>query len=526
MMIARANSRGCLLFRKSGDILCRLNNFSTTNEKADQIRCAIVGSGPAGFYTAKYLLEKNKLITVDMIETLPTPYGLVRQGVAPDHQEVKSVMATFIEVATQPRFRFFGNVYVGGQDGEQSNNGVSISELKAAYDIVVLAYGASSDRDLGIPGEELSGVISARNFVNWYNGHPSYNHVGESFDLGKIKRVVVVGQGNVAIDCARILMKGVDELQSTDISVHALKALQRSTVEEVVIVGRRGHIQASFTIKELRELTKLTDVTVKIIQSELNDSLTESSGLELKNNRPKHRIADLINKIAADTSDIISSESSGEGLKKSINFRFLLSPVAILRSSADVSAVGSITLNKNSLVGAENNQKAIPTGEKETINCELILKSVGYKSERMIGVPFDFKKNVIPNDQGRVISEDSNTLSSESDDLKAIDGLYVTGWLKRGPSGIIGTNITDAKETVDCILKDIEIKSATSEYKFQKCDPVLLIPALSMDDVITWEDYLRIDTEEVRRGDAASPKKPREKICEIKELLSIAKNRA
>jgi adrenodoxin-NADP+ reductase len=528
MMRVRANNCGRLLFRKSSAAIYRLNHFSTTNEKADQIRCTIVGSGPAGFYTAKYLLEKNKCVTVDMIETLPTPYGLVRQGVAPDHQEVKSVMATFVEVATQPRFRFFGNVSVGGQDVEHSSNAVSIAELKKAYDIVVLAYGASSDRALGIPGEELSGVISARNFVNWYNGHPSYNHIGQSFDLGKIKRVVVVGQGNVAIDCARILMKGVDELRSTDISSQALKALEKSSVEEVVIVGRRGHIQASFTIKELRELTKLADVNVKISQSELNDSLTESSQLELKNNRPKHRIVDLINKIATDT---ISTESSGESKeKKSINFRFLLSPVEIL-PSADASAVGSIVLLKNKLIGAENIQKAVSTGQSETMNCELILKSVGYKSESMIGVPFDFKKNVIPNDQGRVVDigsihyDNGNLKSNEIDDLKIIDGLYVTGWLKRGPSGIIGTNITDAKETVDCILQDILRRSTTTGHTFQKCDPILTIPVLSSEDVITWEDYLRIEAEENRRGDAATPKKPREKICSVTELLSIAKNR-
>lgn len=528
MMRVRVNNYRHLLLRKSSHASYRLNHFSTTNETADQIRCAIVGSGPAGFYTAKYLLERNKLVTVDMLETLPTPYGLVRQGVAPDHQDVKSVMATFIEVATQPRFRFFGNISVGGQDGEHTSNAVSIAELKKAYDIVVLAYGASSDRALGIPGEELSGVISARNFVNWYNGHPSYNHIGESFDLGKIKRVVIVGQGNVAIDCARILMKDIDELRSTDISSHALKALEKSSVEEVVIIGRRGHIQASFTIKELRELTKLADVNVKISQSELNDSNTESSELELKNNRPKHRIVDLICKVANDT---ISNESSVESKeKKSINFRFLLSPVEILPSSTDVGAVGSIVLNKNKLIGPENNQKAVATGESETMNCELILKSVGYKSESMIGVPFDFRKNVIPNDHGRVVDEgntllENNMSSKKSDDSKIIDGLYVTGWLKRGPSGIIGTNITDAKDTVECILKDIESKNTASEHKFQKCDPILTIPVLSSGDVITWEDYLRIEAEENRRGDASTPKKPREKICNVAELLSIAKNR-
>lgn len=483
--------------------------FSSNGDNS-VIRCVIVGSGPAGFYTAKYLLEKTSRITVDILESLPTPYGLVRQGVAPDHQEVKSVMATFNDVAKSNRFRFFGNVSVGSINDASVKNQVTIPELKNAYDVVVLAYGASSDRGLNIPGEKLNGVISARSFVNWYNGHPNYKHIGKSFDLKKIKRVVVIGQGNVAIDCARVLLKNIEELEKTDISAHALQALKESSVEEVIIIGRRGHIQASFTIKEIRELTKLDDVSVNIFQSELDASMTEVSKLELQNSRPKHRIVELINKIASDT----TARGSTDTNRKKIAFRFLLSPESILAGSDDDTRVASLTLAKNVLTVDGNKQKATATEDKETIKCELILKSVGYKSEGMSAVPFDVITNVVPNVKGRVISHTDQNMGSVHFD----DSLYVCGWLKRGPSGIIGTNITDAKETVDSILEDIALKKV-----YSKCDPLLNIPALNSPTVISWEDYLRIEEEEELRGLTSNPPKPREKICDVAELLKVAK---
>ena len=490
---------------------CQRCQFSSGGDNDSTIRCAIVGSGPAGFYTAKYLLEKSSRTTVDILESLPTPYGLVRQGVAPDHQEVKSVMSTFKDVAKSSRFRFFGNVAVGSIDDESIKNQISIDELKKAYDVVVLAYGASSDKELDIPGERLNGVLSARSFVNWYNGHPNYKHIGESFDLKKVKRVVVIGQGNVAIDCARILLKSTEELEMTDISAHALAALKESSVEEVVIIGRRGHIQASFTIKEIRELTKLDDVSVHISQAELDSSMTEVSKLELENSRPKHRIVELINKIASDT----TARGSIDTNSKKITFRFLLTPERISGTNENETDVASLTLAKNKLTVEGSKQKATATEEKETIECELILKSVGYQSESMAGVPFDTMRNVVPNHKGRVI------LSSHEEKgfVEYDNNLFVCGWLKRGPSGIIGTNITDAKETVESILEDIALKK-----DFIKCDPVLNIPALSSPSVICWEDYLRIECEEERRGTSSSPPKPREKICDIADLLVVAKS--
>ena len=555
---------GRVLLSKNGSSQNSFRHLSSRDDVSSNIRCVIVGSGPAGFYTAKYLLEKNKCTTVDMIERLPTPYGLVRQGVAPDHQEVKSVMTTFTEVAMNSRFRFFGNVTLGcdtGDDGKSvQKNELSILDLQNSYDVVVLAYGASSDKNLNIPGENIGGVLSARNFVNWYNGHPYCRQVGETFDLKKIKRVVVIGQGNVAIDCARILMKSIGDLEKTDISSHALEALRESAVEEVVIVGRRGHIQASFTIKEIRELTRLPNVSVKIRESELQTSLTDASKIELLNNRSKHRIVELINKIAAPIE--IATPITETINQKCIDLRFLLTPIEIFKSDDKTNSVGGILLEKNILIGEENKQKAVSTGEIETIKCELILKSVGYQSESIDGIPFDFKKHIIPNKKGRVyipVKEEnfiniypnsvqnmsSNSIENieDTEDFDYVKGLYVSGWLKRGPSGIVGTNINDAKETVDSILHDISSRPISDDNinlhdtllridlnnmgrssRYNKCDPIEILSVLKAPDVVTWEDYLRIEKEEEKRGLESNPTKPREKICNIEELLFVAKN--
>ena len=489
---------------------------------------AIVGSGPAGFYTAKYLLDKHKSLTVDILEALPTPFGLVRQGVAPDHPEVKSVMSTFTDVAQHPRCRFFGNVNVGDTnvgDRASTNGGapksqqVSVDELKRAYDVVVLAYGASSDARLNIGGEQLDGVMSARNFVNWYNGHPHYSTL--PVDLRRTKRAVIIGQGNVAIDCARILAKRPDDLASTDIAPHALNVLRESAVEEVVVVGRRGHVQAAFTIKELRELTKIQGCFLHIDEGELAAGWTPASEAELSDNRPKQRIVDLVKTIAATSAaDAIQPPKI---TNKTIKIRFLLSPTEILPSPTHPSTAGSIVFAKNRLEGEAHRQCAVSTGETEHLPCELILKSVGYKSQPVGGVPFDPKTNTIPNLHGRVIHS--------RDQPSIVPGLYVSGWLKRGPSGIIGTNITDAKETVSCILEDLpnlEVarKATGSEAgsgSETPLDPLEILPALRSDDVVTWDHYINIDREEVRRGQSLSPQKPREKICSIHELLRVAK---
>jgi len=471
---------------------------------------AIVGSGPAGFYTAKYLLDKHATLSVDILEALPTPFGLVRHGVAPDHPEVKSVTSTFTEVAEHPRCRFFGNVRVGAAAdaataGAQMH--VPLASLRQAYDVVVLAYGAASDAPLSVPGEDLPGVLSARAFVNWYNGHPAYRDL--AVDLSRTRRVVIVGQGNVAIDCARILAKRPDDLAGTDVAPHALAALRHSAVEEVVVIGRRGHVQASFTIKEIRELTKIDGCALHISEDELAAGKTPASDAELTDNRPKLRIVELLAKIAAEGAE------GAAPVTRAVHLRFLLGPTEIV---ADHGTVAAIQLAHNRLEGDAHRQRAVPTGTSERLPCQLVLKSVGYRSEPLAGAPFDSRTRTVPNVAGRVVERAEGAAAAAA--TTVVPGLYVSGWLKRGPSGIIGTNITDAKETVACILEDLRAAAAAGGGPVAPRPP---LAALSAPEVVTWADYQRIDREERARGEGLTPPKPREKICSVDELLRVAK---
>lgn len=416
---------------------------------------AIVGSGPAGFYTAKYLLEKNKEVNVDIIEKLPVPYGLVRYGVAPDHPEVKSVQDTFEKVATNPRFRFFGNVELeqdaahlstsesnwmvtkSGEEEKDVVNKVTLEELKRYYKGgVVLACGAENDRKLGLAYEdECHGVLSARSFVNWYNGHPDFTHIGDSLDLTKIEDVVIIGQGNVALDCARILTKSTEELAATDLCEHALVKLRDSAVKQVHVVGRRGTAQAAFTIKELRELTRLDGVSCNISPADMEESMTDASKAEVGSNRAKTRINDLIQ-------SIVDTPAGEGGDDREIHLRFLLQPegleteqqplpfevpipldaaskVELEVAPIESSSVGAktfeprrarvltgVTFARTSLVGEAGAQRALVRdgGESVTVPAQLLLKSVGYRSVGLKGVPFDAARAVVPHDKGRVVA--------------------------------------------------------------------------------------------------------------------------
>ena len=318
-------------------------------------RVAIVGTGPSGFYTAKYLLRALDTIKVDLIDRLPTPYGLVRSGVAPDHPEVKSVERDFATVAGDERVRFMGNVDLGRD--------VSLAELRASYDGVVLAYGADGDHTLGIPGEELEGVVSARAFVNWYNGHPDF--APERFDpsalLNSTETVVVIGQGNVAVDCARVLTKRVDDLRTTDIAEHALEALSQSRVKRVVCVGRRGHAQAAMTMKELRELTKLMPhCALELRGDELDAGLSEGSRAEIATHRAKKRMDALLRKhidAAAAAAAAEGAENNAAAAQRAVELRFLLSPVAIEGTAAG--RVERVALQRNILVGEAGAVRAV-----------------------------------------------------------------------------------------------------------------------------------------------------------------------
>ncbi|HEX3224860.1 MAG TPA: FAD-dependent oxidoreductase [Gaiellaceae bacterium] len=367
------------------------------------LRIAIVGSGPAGFYAAGSLLGADVPVEVDMFERLPTPWGLVRLGVAPDHPKIKSVSRAFEKISAQPGFRFFGNVEVGRD--------VSHEELCEHYDAVVYAVGAQSDRRMGIPGEDLPGSWPATEFVAWYNGHPDFQEL--EFDLS-VERAVVIGNGNVAVDVARMLALTAEELAPTDTTEPAIEAIAGSGIKEIVMIGRRGPAQAAFTTPELQELGELAGADVIVNAAELEGAEPKDTNAE--------RNLEVLRELAA-------REPSGK--PKRLVLRFFQSPVALHGDGR----VESVDLVRNTL---DAELRAVPTDEHETLPAGIVFRSVGYRGVELPGVPFDERKCTVPNDRGRVEP-----------------GVYVTGWIKRGPSGVIGTNKKDATETVERLLEDL-----------------------------------------------------------------------
>lgn len=491
--------------------------MSSNSSSSTIIRVAIVGSGPSGCYTAKYLQScstpDNKL-SIDILERLPTPFGLVRSGVAPDHPEVKNAQNDFSQLFDDnnnknngQHISFYGNVTVGKD--------VALHELRQLYDIVVLAYGCESDRKLGITGEDtVSGVLSAREFVAWYNGHPEFNHIGAIVskalgDKPEEADVVVIGHGNVALDCARVLAKGSPGLVDTDISANALPVLGGG-VKSTTVVGRRGHVQGAFTIKELRELIKLDEEGYKtsflVSQDELNLGATESSlkELEAPNGRPRKRIDKLLRRDAATTPNANNP--------KQVALRFLMNPVSFVANEQDPSTLGAVICERTKLEGEAGQQVCVGTGELESIPAQLALVSVGYKGVAVPGLEdelFDSKRGIVVNTHGKVMNA-SNGLG----------GLYVSGWLKRGPSGIIGTNIADAKDTVASIVKDLE----NHVPKKEGSSTTLLSDLLKERQVrvVDWKAYQRIDAVETNPERKRSASQPREKIPTHEELLEAA----
>jgi ferredoxin/flavodoxin---NADP+ reductase len=382
---------------------------------ATPLRVAVVGSGPAGFYAADALLRsEDPPVEVDLIDRLPTPWGLVRLGVAPDHENIKAVSRAFEKTAARPGFRFFGNVEVGTT--------VSHEELAERYDAVVYTVGAQTDRRLGIPGEDLPGSWAATEFVAWYNGHPDFQD--RQFDLSH-ERAVVIGNGNVAIDCARMLALTADELASTDTTHEAIDAIVGAGVREIVMLGRRGPVQAAFTPPELKELGELAGAEPIVDPADLQ--LDPASVLELEADRERaRRNFDLLEDYAG---------REAEGRPRRIVLRFLASPVAILGEDR----VEAVEVVRNELVEEGGRIVARPTGETEIVPAGIVLRSVGYQGVALPGVPFDERSGTIPNDRGRV---------------EGAERTYVAGWIKRGPSGVIGTNKKDAAETVELLLED------------------------------------------------------------------------
>ena len=374
----------------------------------DPLRVAVVGSGPAGFYAASALLSSDLPVEVDLIERLPTPWGLVRSGVAPDHPNIKAVSRAFEKTAAQPGFRFFGNVEVGRD--------VTHEELRQVYDAVVYSVGAQTDRRLGIPGEDLPGSWAATEFVAWYNGHPDFQEL--EFDLSH-ERAVVIGNGNVALDVARMLALTPEELAPTDTTDEAIAAINDAGVREILVVGRRGPVQAAWTPVEVGELGELAGADIVVDPADLELDPASAAELEAAPATVKRNV-DHLRDYAARTP---------AGKPRRIRLRFLASPVAIHGDGK----VEAIELVRNELVDG----RAVATDESETIPCGIVFRSVGYRGVALQGVPFDEGSGTIPNEGGRVEP-----------------GLYAAGWIKRGPSGVIGTNKKDATETIDLLLED------------------------------------------------------------------------
>jgi ferredoxin/flavodoxin---NADP+ reductase len=444
------------------------------------IDVAIVGAGPSGFYAAEALLRSGLPARVDMIERLPTPFGLVRSGVAPDHPKLKQPILVYERIARTTGFHFFGNVHVGRD--------VTVAELRASYHAVVFACGAETDRRMNIPGEDLRGSHTATEFVGWFNGHPDYRD--RTFDLGQ-ETVAIVGQGNVAADVCRILAKAVDELRSTDIAEHALDALARSRVREIHVIGRRGPVQAKFTTKELRELGEIARCAALVDPSDL--ALNAESETEL---------ADRNNLNGPGNLALFRAFASRKPVSKqrAIWFRFNLSPTALVGDGH----VEKMILTRNRLDGLPFAQVARPTDELIELLCGLVFRSIGYRGVPIPGLPFDEYRGTVPHAHGRVLNG-AATLS----------GVYVTGWLKRGPTGIIGTNRADSVETVASLLADLP-----KACDRKKPGAAVLRPLLEGRGVrvLNYQNWLMIDSAEIDRGKPRG--KPREKFTRVHEMLA------
>jgi ferredoxin--NADP+ reductase len=463
-------------------------------------RIAVIGSGPAGFYTAAHLLKDGAGghsidLEVDMIERLPTPWGLVRSGVAPDHPKIKSVTRVYEKTAAHPRFRFFGNVELGRD--------ISRDELAAHYHAIVYATGSPADRPLGIPGEELPGSHPATDFVGWYNGHPDYRE--HDFDLSAT-RAVVIGNGNVALDVARMLTLTHDELAVTDIADHALEVLDASNVREIVVVGRRGPAQAAFTNPELLELGELADADVIVDPEELERALAvPDPGTDPTSERNVAVLRDYAGR-------------APRGKRKRVVLRFLLSPTELI---GDGRGVRSVVLARNALQAGESGRlRAEPTGETESIEAGLVMRAIGYRGIALPGVPFDERSATIPNDGGRVIGTGGAPAGTQEPvPSRVLSGEYAVGWIKRGPSGVIGTNKKDAQQTVDALLEDL---AADTHLRPRDPDPESIerllaerVPAL-----VTYEGWSEIDRHEQSLGEPHG--RPRVKLTRIDELLRVA----
>jgi ferredoxin--NADP+ reductase len=456
--------------------------------EAQPLRVAIVGAGPAGYYAADHLLRQDSVVVeVDVIDRLPTPYGLVRAGVAPDHQKIKSVTAAFDKVAAHPRFRFYGGVDFGKD--------ITVADLRRHYHQILYSTGAQTDRRMGIPGEDLKGSHPATEFVAWYNGHPDYRDC--RFDLSQ-ERAAVVGVGNVAIDVARILCRSPQELATTDIADHALEALRNSRIKEVYLLGRRGPAQAAFTNPEVKELGELADADVTARPEEVELDELSRAAVERSQDRAALKKVEILREYAA---------RKPGGKSKKLIIRFLVSPVELCGDEAG--EVVALRLVRNRLEAtAAGTLQAKPTDQLETLPVGLVFRSVGYRGVPLPGVPFHESWGVILNEHGRVLDPDTK---------QPVVGEYAAGWIKRGPTGVIGTNKPDAAQTVACMMEDLAAGRILKPEEPDAAAAGLLIRG-RQPRCVSYEDWLKLNELEVSRGRAAG--RPRIKFTRVEDMLA------
>jgi ferredoxin--NADP+ reductase len=449
------------------------------------LRVAIVGSGPTGFYTAEHLFRrKDRVVEIDLYERLPTPFGLVRGGVAPDHQKIKSVTKAYDRIASNPRLRYYGYVELGSD--------VSLEDLKRHYHQIVLTVGAQIDRTMDIPGEDLKRSHAATEFVAWYNGHPDYRN--REFDLSQ-ESVAVVGVGNVAVDVCRILCRSREELEKTDIADYALEQLAASKVKTVYMLGRRGPAQAAFTNPEIKELGEMEQSDIQVPEEDAALDEATRKFMESNPDPATDRKVEILQQYARE---------KRSGKPKRLVLRFLVSPVELLAGGDG--GVLAVKLVKNELyLDSKGGIKPKPTSTFEELSAGLVFRSVGYKGVALPGVPFREDWGVIPNERGRVLGSG-----------EPLKGLYCAGWIKRGPTGVIGTNKPDALETVEAMLEDVG-KGALLEPEAPAASAAEALVRSRKPSFFSYEDWKKLDALEVERAKATE--RPRIKFTSVDEML-------
>lgn len=459
--------------------------MSNLGTPSNPLRVAIIGAGPAGFYAADYLLKQKQLTTqIDIYDRLPTPFGLVRFGVAPDHQKIKRVTKLYDRILAKENVRFFGNVEIGKH--------LLVADLRDYYHQIVYTTGAQTDRSLGIPGEDLCGSHAATEFVAWYNGHPDYRE--REFDFSA-ETVAVIGVGNVAIDVARILARTHDELATTDIADYALEQLRHSNIKNIIVLGRRGPAQVKFTLTELKEMGELVDAdSLALPQEAALDPLSEAA-VTAANDRNQKRILDILQAFG---------QNRPTGKTRQVTFRFLVSPVELIGD--DSGRVVAMKIVKNELYQTDKGSlRPRATDQYETIPVGLVFRSIGYRGVPVPDVPFYQNWGVILNEEGRVLNSDTN---------QPVLGEYTAGWIKRGPSGVIGTNKPDAVETVKHMLTDLQAGLVLQPTR----NEIEALIHARQPNVFTYNDWRKVNAIEEQRG--AEQNRPRVKLTTVAEMLA------